>query len=70
MKITFLGHASFSIEAHGKTLIVDPYITDNELAKNIDIKKTQIRESRAIFSSLCSILNSFRSMNVLSWTMP
>ena len=41
MKITYLGHASFSIEAHGKTLIVDPYITANELAKNIDIKKLE-----------------------------
>ena len=41
MKITYLGHASFSIEAHGKTLIVDPFITDNELAKNIDINKLE-----------------------------
>ena len=41
MKITYLGHASFSIEAHGKTLIIDPYITANELAKNIDIKKLE-----------------------------
>jgi len=41
MKITYLGHASFSIEAHGKTLIVDPYITANELAKNIDINKLE-----------------------------
>ena len=41
MKITYLGHASFSIEAHGKTLIVDPFITDNELAKKIDVKKLE-----------------------------
>ena len=41
MKITYLGHASFSVEAHGKTLIVDPFITDNELAKNIDINKLE-----------------------------
>ena len=41
MKITYLGHASFSIEAHGKTLIVDPFITDNELAKNININKLE-----------------------------
>lgn len=41
MKITYLGHASFSIEAHGKTLIVDPFITDNELAKKIDINKLE-----------------------------
>lgn len=41
MKITYLGHASFSIEAHGHTLIVDPYITANELAKDIDINKLE-----------------------------
>ncbi|MCL4117706.1 UNVERIFIED_CONTAM: hypothetical protein GTU68_024796 [Idotea baltica] len=37
MKITYLGHATFSIEAHGKVIIVDPFISGNELAKNIDI---------------------------------
>lgn len=37
MKITYLGHASLSIEAHGKTIIVDPYISANELAKKIKI---------------------------------
>jgi len=41
MKITYLGHAALSIEAHGKTIIVDPYITANELAKNIDINKLE-----------------------------
>ncbi len=39
MKITYLGHATLSIEANGKTIIVDPFITGNELAKNIDINK-------------------------------
>ncbi len=37
MKITYLGHASLAIEVAGKHLIVDPFITGNELAKNIDI---------------------------------
>jgi len=41
MKITYLGHASLSIEAHGKVIIVDPYITENELAKGIDINKLE-----------------------------
>ncbi len=41
MKITYLGHASLSIEAHGKTIIIDPYITENELAKSIDINKLE-----------------------------
>lgn len=37
MKITYLGHASLAIEVAGKHLIVDPFITPNELARNIDI---------------------------------
>lgn len=37
MKITFLGHASLSIEVAGTNIIVDPFISANELAKNIDI---------------------------------
>lgn len=37
MKINYLGHASLAIETNGKHLIVDPFITGNELAKNIDI---------------------------------
>jgi L-ascorbate metabolism protein UlaG (beta-lactamase superfamily) len=41
MKITYLGHASLSIEAHGKVIIVDPHITGNDLAKNIDIDKLE-----------------------------
>ena len=41
MKITYLGHASLSIETKDKTILVDPFITGNELAKNIDINKLQ-----------------------------
>ncbi len=41
MKITYLGHASLSIEAHGKVILVDPYITENDLAKEIDINKLE-----------------------------
>jgi L-ascorbate metabolism protein UlaG (beta-lactamase superfamily) len=37
MKITFLGHASLSIELAGINIIVDPFITANSLAKDIDI---------------------------------
>lgn len=37
MKITFLGHASLQIEVAGKYIIVDPFITGNELAKGIDV---------------------------------
>ncbi len=38
MKITFLGHASLSIEISGKTIIVDPYITPNPLASHVNIE--------------------------------
>jgi len=37
MKVTYLGHAGLAIEVVGKHLIVDPYISANELAKNIDV---------------------------------
>ncbi|QTV05822.1 metal-dependent hydrolase [Faecalibacter bovis] len=36
MKVQYLGHASLLIEANGKSIVVDPFITPNELAKNID----------------------------------
>ncbi len=37
MKITYLGHAALSIEVQGTYLIVDPFVSPNELAKDIDI---------------------------------
>jgi len=37
MKITFLGHACLSIELAGINIIVDPFVTGNSLAKDIDI---------------------------------
>lgn len=37
MKITYLGHASLAIGVNGKTLIVDPFISGNELANHIDV---------------------------------
>lgn len=39
MKITYLGHACLSIETKDKTLLIDPFITGNPLAKHIDINK-------------------------------
>ncbi|MBT8317408.1 MAG: metal-dependent hydrolase [Lutibacter sp.] len=41
MKITYLGHACISIETKDKTLLIDPFITGNELASEIDIDKLQ-----------------------------
>lgn len=37
MKLTYYGHSSFSVAAGGKHILFDPFITPNELAKNIDI---------------------------------
>jgi L-ascorbate metabolism protein UlaG (beta-lactamase superfamily) len=39
MKITYYGHASYGIEVAGKHLLFDPFISPNELAKDIDIDK-------------------------------
>ncbi len=39
MKITFYGHASLGIEVGGKHIIVDPYISANEMASHIDINE-------------------------------
>ncbi len=41
MKFTFFGHASFMIETMGKKLLFDPFITPNELAKDIDVNAIQ-----------------------------
>jgi len=37
MKLTYLGHASLTINMNGTDIIVDPFISGNELAKSIDI---------------------------------
>ena len=37
MKVTYYGHACFGVEACGHHLLFDPFITPNELAKNIQL---------------------------------
>ncbi len=37
MKITFFGHSAFGIQAGGKNIVIDPFITPNELAGSIDV---------------------------------
>ncbi|HUB86885.1 MAG TPA: metal-dependent hydrolase [Verrucomicrobiae bacterium] len=39
MKVTYYGHACFSAAVGGKTLLFDPFITQNPLAKAVDAKK-------------------------------
>ena len=34
MKITYIGHGGFIVEVNGKTLVFDPFITPNDLAKD------------------------------------
>ncbi len=36
MKVTYYGHSCFSVEVQDKQLLFDPFISKNELAKNID----------------------------------
>ena len=37
MKVTYYGHSCFLVEVEGKEILFDPFITPNELAKNIDV---------------------------------
>ena len=37
MKITYLGHAALLLDIAGKIIIVDPFISGNELAKAVSI---------------------------------
>jgi L-ascorbate metabolism protein UlaG (beta-lactamase superfamily) len=37
MKLTYYGHSCFSILVGGKRILFDPFITPNELAKNVDV---------------------------------
>jgi len=39
MKFTYYGHACFAVEVAGKTLLFDPFITPNPLAKDVDVKE-------------------------------
>lgn len=39
MKLTYYGHSCLAVEAAGKTLLFDPFITPNGRAKHIDVAK-------------------------------
>jgi len=38
MKVTYLGHAALSVQIKDKQLLIDPFISANPLAKDIDIQ--------------------------------
>jgi L-ascorbate metabolism protein UlaG (beta-lactamase superfamily) len=42
MKITFYGHSCFLIELGGKRIILDPFISGNELAKEISVEEIKV----------------------------
>ncbi|HEY1038250.1 MAG TPA: metal-dependent hydrolase, partial [Bacteroidia bacterium] len=48
MQITYYGHSCFGVEVNGKNLLFDPFITPNELAKNIDA--TQVKADYILIS--------------------
>jgi L-ascorbate metabolism protein UlaG (beta-lactamase superfamily) len=37
MKVTYYGHSSFMVETAGKSILFDPFISPNPLAKGIDV---------------------------------
>ncbi|HQW84282.1 MAG TPA: metal-dependent hydrolase [Ferruginibacter sp.] len=41
MQLTFYGHSCIAVEVNNKKLLFDPYISANELAKDIDINNIQ-----------------------------
>ncbi|MBC7554583.1 MAG: metal-dependent hydrolase [Taibaiella sp.] len=41
MKFTYYGHACFAVESDDMKILFDPFISGNDLAKNIDIEKIE-----------------------------
>ena len=41
MQVTYYGHSCFLVEVEGKKLLFDPFISPNELAKDIDINSIE-----------------------------
>ena len=41
MKFTYYGHSCFMVQVKGKKILFDPFITGNQLAKNIDINSVE-----------------------------
>ena len=41
MKVTYFGHSCYQLEINGKTILLDPFISPNELAKNVDVNSIE-----------------------------
>ena len=39
MKVSYYGHSCFEVEITGKKILFDPFISPNELAKNINLEE-------------------------------
>ena len=39
MNVTYFGHSCFQLTINGKTILFDPFITPNDLAKDIDVSQ-------------------------------
>jgi L-ascorbate metabolism protein UlaG (beta-lactamase superfamily) len=48
MKLTYYGHACFAVHVGGKTLLFDPFISENKLAKAVD--KSAVRADYLLVS--------------------
>jgi L-ascorbate metabolism protein UlaG (beta-lactamase superfamily) len=59
MKLTYFGHSCFLVEVNSKKILFDPFITSNELAKDIDISKIEcdyIAVSHGHFDHISDVL--------------
>lgn len=73
MNITYYGHSCFGVEINGKHLLFDPFITPNELAKNINadtVKADYILVSHGHddhIADLISIANRTKATIICNW---
>ena len=60
MKLTYYGHSCFSVVAGGKNLLFDPFISGNELAKDVNIDEIDadyIFVSHGHFDHILDVVN-------------
>ena len=50
MKLNYFGHLCFSVLAGGKTLLFDPFITPNQLAKAIDVPHWRFTDAALVLA--------------------
>jgi L-ascorbate metabolism protein UlaG (beta-lactamase superfamily) len=68
MNITYYGHSCFGIEVNNKHLLIDPFITPNKLANNIDVttvKADYILISHGHFDHIADLITIATSTNAV-----